>query len=292
MTAEVQCVLSAEALLGECPVWSPGEGLLYWVDIDGCAVHQFDPVSGTDRSWPMGGRPTAIALTAEKERLLVAVENALGWLNLESGEFTSWLVLEEQRPGVRLNDGRCDRAGRFWVGGMFVPTSARRFEGRLHRVDPGGGFVTTRDKVGVSNGLAFSPDGRVMYWADTLHEVVWAYDYDVATGQQRNEKVFLDFAQLPGRPDGACIDETGCYWIACVGGSAVLRVTPCGVVDRHIAMPVERPSMPAFGGGDLETLFVTTIGRRTPDSDEPGNPGGLYAFDPGVRGLPEPRFGG
>lgn len=292
MSADVYCVLPAEAKLGECPVWSVDEQLLYWVDIDGCAVHAFDPETGTDRFWSIPGRPTALALTAEPSRLLVAVETGLGWLDIDSGDFTEWIPLEETREGIRLNDGRCDPAGRFWVGGMFVPTSAQRFEARLHRVDGDGTFETTRQEVGCSNGLAFSPDGSVMYWADTLHSTVWAYDYDVATGRQHNERVFLDFGPLPGRPDGACVDETGCYWIACVGGSAVLRVTPHGVVDRQINLPVLRPSMPAFGGLNLDTLFVTTIGRRSATESELGNPGGLYVIDAGVCGYREPTFAG
>ena len=292
MSASIHCVLDAEAKLGESPVWSVENRLLFWVDIDGCAVHAFDPDTGTDLIWPIPGRPTALALTSEPSRLLVAVETGLGWLDLGSGEFAAWMPLEETREGIRLNDGRCDPAGRFWVGGMFVPSSAHRFEGRLHRVEGDGTFETTRYEVGCSNGLAFSLDGAVMYWADTLHEIVWAYDYDVATGQQHNERVFLDFGPLPGRPDGACIDENGCYWIACVGGSAVLRVTPRGVVDRQIDLPVLRPSMPAFGGRNLETLFITTIGRRSPTEPELGHPGGIYVIDAGVCGNPEPRFAG
>lgn len=288
----IDCVLTADAQLGECPVWSGEQQLLYWVDIDGCAVHAFNPALGTDRNWPMPGRPTALALTSDPGRLLVAVETGLGWLETGAGEYTPWVELEESREGIRLNDGRCDPAGRFWIGGMFVPTSARRFEARLHLVAGDGSFETTRRDVGCSNGSAFSPDGTVMYWADTLHETVWAYDYDADCGRQHNERVFLDFAPLPGRPDGACVDEAGCYWIACVGGAALLRVTPEGVVERRYDLPVERPTMPAFGGQDLEILFVTTIGRRSPDSDESGQPGGLYAIDPGVRGLPEPVFAG
>ena len=288
----VECVLQAQAQLGECPVWSIDERLLYWVDIDGRAVHAFEPSTGIDRMWSIPGRPTALALTPDRGRLLVAVETTLGWLDTDSGQYTAWVQLEETREGIRLNDGRCDPSGRFWVGGMFVPTSAQRFEARLHRVAGDGGYVTTRLGVGCANGLAFSPDGTLMYWADTLHETVWVYDYDPASGEQRNERVFLDFGPLPGRPDGACVDETGCYWIACVGGSAVLRVTPAGEVDRQVTIPVERPTMPAFGGDGLDSLFITTIGRRTPDSGEGGEPGGIYQLTPGVRGLPEPAFGG
>lgn len=285
-------VLDVGAKLGESPVWSADAGLLYWVDIDGRAVHAFDPVSGTDRSWPVGGRPSAIALTAEPSRLLVAAENELAWLDLDTGTLTSWLTLEDPQPGVRLNDGRCDPAGRFWIGGMYDPTSAGRFDAFLHRVEADGSFATPRSEVGCANGLAFSPDGTVMYWADTLHDTVWAYDYDAATGEQRNERVFVDFSSLPGRPDGACVDETGCYWIACVGGSAILRLTPRGNIDRTVAVPVPRPTMPAFGGPDLETMFVTSIAVRDPGADGPGPHGAVFAFEPGVRGLPEPRFAG
>jgi sugar lactone lactonase YvrE len=277
--------------LGESPVWSGEEGVLYWVDIDGRAVHAFDPESGANRQWALDVRPSAIALTADYGRLLLSAENQMTWLDLDSGELTPWVTLELPQPGVRLNDGRCDPAGRFWVGGMFDPTSARRFDAYLHRVEPDGSFETVRDQVGCANGLAFSPDGSVMYWADTLHETVWAYDYDVATGERRNERVFLDFAPLPGRPDGACVDESGCYWIAGVGGFAVIRVTPDGRVDRTVELPVRRPTMPAFGGSGLDTVFVTSIQARDPEADGPGEHGGIYAFRPGVRGLPEPRFG-
>lgn len=284
-------VLEVGAKLGESPVWSPEEGVLYWVDIDGCSVHAFDPVAGTDRNWQLDVRPSAIARTGDSSRLLVAAEDGLSWLSLESGRLSSWLTLEDSQPGVRLNDGRPDPAGRFWIGGMYVPTSAGRFDAFLHRVEPDGSFETVRSGVGCANGLAFSPDGLVMHWADTLHEMVWAYDYDIETGEQSNERVFLDFRPLPGRPDGACLDDTGCYWIACVGGSAVLRVTPHGVVDRKVDVPVLRPTMPAFGGSDLDTVFITTIGPRDPEADGPGPHGAILAFNPGVRGLPEPEFG-
>ena len=285
-------VLDVGAKLGECPVWSPEQGLLYWVDIDGCAVHAFDPAAGTDRVWQLEVRPSTIALPDDPSRLLVAAENQLAWLDLESGDLSSWVTLEDPQEGVRLNDGRCDPAGRLWVGGMYVPTSAMRFDAFLHRVEADGTFATVRDKVGCANGLAFSPDGTVMYWADTLLNTVWAYDYDVAAGEQSNERVFLDFEPMPGRPDGACVDEDGCYWIACVGGGAVARITPRGDIDRVLEFPVVRPTMPVFGGPNLDTLFVTSIAARDPEADGPGAHGAIFAINPGVRGLPEPKFGG
>lgn len=287
-----ELVIDVGAKLGESPVWSADEGLLYWVDIDGCAIHATDPVAGVDRSWSLDGRPGALARTDDPSRLLVAVENELAWLDLSSGAVTSWVTLFDPIPGVRLNDSRCDPAGRFWAGSMYDPTAANRFDAFLQRVSPEGSFTTVRDEVGCANGLAFSPDGSVMYWAETLRGVVWAYDYEVESGERSNERLFLDFESLPGKPDGACVDETGCYWVACVGGGAVARITPRGDVDRVVDFPVIRPTMPAFGGPNLETLFVTSIGVRDPELDGPGAHGAVFAFEPGVAGISEPKFAG
>ena len=288
------CVLPAAAQLGECPLWSAADGRLYWVDIDGRAVHRFDPESGLDEQLPAPGRPAALALTPTSGRLLVAIEGRLAFLDWHTGEWRAWIGLEPEGTGNRLNDGRCDPAGRFWVGSMFAPASAGHSTGLLHRVEADGTAVIVRSGIGVANGLAFAPDGRTMYFADTPREVVWAYDYDVELGEAHDERVFLDFTSLPGRPDGACVDEDGCYWIACVFGSTVLRVTPAGVIDRRISLPVAKPTMPAFGGPDRSTLFITTIGGGGSHAADPGQPdaGGVFAVETGYRGLPEPVFAG
>jgi len=290
---QVECVVRAEASLGECPLWSDLEERLYWVDIDGRAIHRFDWATNVDERRSVPGRPGSIALTARPGRLLVAIEHGLAFYDWETGAYRSWIDLEPEATDNRLNDGRCDRAGRFWVGSMFVPKSANRSTGMLHRVEPDGGVVTMRSGIGIANGLAFSPDSSTMYFADTPRETVWAYDYDLASGEPANERVFLDFGDLPGRPDGACVDEDGCYWVACVYGWAVLRVTPTGRIDRRIELPVEKPTMPAFGGPGMTTLFVTSIGAGGSRPLAPGqrDPGGLFAVETGVRGLVESRFG-
>ena len=288
------CVHSAAAQLGECPIWSPADGRLYWVDIDGRAVHRYDPESGLDELRPTPGRPGSLGLTATSGRLLVAIEGRLAFLDWQTGEWRDWIDLEPDGTGNRLNDGRCDPAGRFWVGSMFAPASADRWTGLLHRVEPDGTAVTVRSGIGVANGIAFAPDGRTMYFADTPRDVVWAYDYDTESGEAHAERVFLDFTSLPGRPDGACVDQDGCYWIACVFGSTVLRVTPAGVIDRRIALPVTKPTMPAFGGPGLSTLFITTIGGGGSHIVDPSQPdaGGVFAIDTGHHGLPEQVFAG
>lgn len=291
--AHVECAVPARALLGECPLWSAGEGRLYWVDIDGRAIHRYDPSSGVDEHRSVPARPGSIALTSIAGRLLVAAEHRLAWFDWETAAWRDWIALEPEGNGNRLNDGRCDSSGRFWVGSMFDPAAAGRTTGMLHRVGADGNAVTVRSSVGVANGLAFSPDGRTMYFADTPRETVWAYDYDVDTGDAVNERVFLDFGSLPGRPDGACVDEEGGYWIACVYGWSVMRATPDGRIDRRIMLPVEKPTMPAFGGPGMATLFVTSIGGGGSHPASPAQPdaGSLFAIQTGRRGVVEPQFG-
>ena len=287
-------VLEVRALLGECPVWSGRDRCLYWIDIDSHLVYRYDPDDDRSESRVLPGRPGSIALTHDADRLLVSMEHQLVDLTWSTGRVTPRIVLEADDVSTRLNDGRTDPAGRFWVGSMDDPVSGGARRGTLHRVEPGGGSEAIQSGVGVSNGLAFSPDGSVMYWADTTRDLVWAYDYDVDSGVRRNERVFLDCSTLPGRPDGACVDEAGCYWVACVYGWALLRATPEGDVDRIIELPVQKPSMPAFGGTDLDTLYITSISTGGLLPIEPGQPlaGALLTMVPGVKGLPEPLFAG
>jgi L-arabinonolactonase len=288
------CVLPARAQLGECPLWSPTEQRLYWVDIDGRSVHRFDPATGADEHVEVPGRPASLALMRSPGALLVALEGGLGLLAFEDGAWQDWITLEPEGQGNRLNDGRCDPAGRFWVGSMFDPAAAKHTTGSLYRVEPDGATTVARTGIGVPNGTAFSPDGRTMYFADTHLDVVWQYDYDADSGEATNERVFLDFSGLPGHPDGACVDAEGGYWIACVFGSAVLRVTPDGRVDRRVTLPILKPTMPAFGGPSQSTLFITSIGGGGSHAVDPSQPeaGGIFAVETGHRGLPEPFFAG
>ena len=292
--ATATLVLPARAQLGECPLWSVADARLYWEDIDGRAVHRFDPGTGLDEWRALPGRPGSMALTPVAGRLLVAMEGGLGFLDFDDGTWSDWIELEDKGRGNRMNDGRTDPAGRFWVGTMFDPSADERASGSLYRVEPDGTATVKRTGIGVPNGLAFSPDGRTMYWADTHQDTVWAYDYDVDTGEATDERVFLDFASLPGRPDGACVDAEGAYWIACVYGSTVLRVLPDGTVDRRITIPTLKPTMPAFGGPTLSTLFVTSIGGGGSHAANPDDPdaGGIFAIEVDARGRPDPVFTG
>lgn len=274
--------------LGECPTWDVGAEALYWIDIEGNSIHRQD-LAGNHEVRILEGRPGSIALTHYEDVLLVAVEHQLVWLHWPSASVSAWLDLEPQRVSVegnRLNDGRVDRSGSFWVGSMFDPTSRRETTGMLHRVDPDGANEIFRSDIGVSNGLAFSPDGSTMYFADSPRRTVWAYDY--IAGVPVNERVFVELGELDGFPDGATVDAEGCYWMAGIHAGVLYRFTPDGQLDQTVTLPVREPTMCAFGGPDLRTLFVTSFGTSRTKGDGPA--GSILALDVGVAGLPEPRF--
>lgn len=281
-------------LLGECPVWSGLEQALYWVDIDGHAVHRLDPSTGVDELRPIGARPGSLALTDRTGELLVATEHRLVWLDWATGAITPWIDLEDPALGNRCNDGRVDPAGRMVVGTMWPDTSAGKASGSLYRVGPDGSSETLLTDLGVPNGLAFDADRGRMYFTDTPTQTVLVADYDADTGARTNVRPFLDYDPLPGKPDGACLDADGCYWSASIYAWSVIRVTPDGVIDRRVELPVEKPTMPAFGGPDLATLYVTSIGAAGSKPSAEGRdgfaPGDLMAVDVGVRGRPESVF--
>ncbi len=283
------------AALGECPVWDASTSSLYRVDIDGQQIHRHQTTTGLNEARSLAGRPGSFVLTEQDGRLLVAAEHQLLDLDWESGESTVLTSLEPGGTGNRLNDGRCDPAGRFIVGSMFADTSAGNRTGLLHQVVDAGNARTLRTEVGVANGLAFDPERGRMYFADTPTQQVLVFDYDLDTGGLSNERVFFDYADHEGKPDGACVDAEGCYWSASVYGWALLRITPDGNVDRRVEVPVEKPTMPCFGGDNLETLFVTSIAAGSAKPSDPGRDG----FAPGatlviegldVQGVAEPRW--
>ena len=307
MTApQIDVVLPIRARLGECPLWDDRQRVLWWIDIDSRRIHRTDPATGADEVCDIDGRPGSIVLTSDSGRLVAGVEHAIVDIDWPTGDLTERVVVEhdDARP-TRLNDGRCDRRGRYWVGSMHDPDVSGIFAGGFYRIDPGDDgpdrvHTLIRGGVGITNGLAFSPDGRTMYWADSPRRTVWAYDYDADSGERRDQRVFTRFggSGAPGYPDGACVDADGCYWSACVTAGHVARFTPAGDLDRLIETPMAWPSMPAFGGDDLSTMFVTSIGGDGGvAATDPTDPmaGALVAIDlsgEGITGMVEPRFAG
>lgn len=291
----VRAAVITPALLGECPLWEPTSGFLYWIDIEGQVMHRYEPATGIDATRGMPGRPGALALGREPGELVIAMEHELvRWRWEEPTVFEPVRTLEAAGTGNRLNDGRTDPAGRFVVGSMWADSAAGAVTGSMYSVDAARS-TTLRTDVGCPNGLAFDADRGRVYWTDTPTERVVVADYDPDTGAWENERLFLDYADLPGKPDGACVDSEGGYWSASVYGWAVIRVSPDGTVDERIELPVEKPSMPAFGGPDLDTLYVTTIGPGGSKPSAPGRdgfvPGSLLAIDGvGVRGVADQPF--
>lgn len=285
-----ECVLDARSMLGESPFWCPKLQKLYWIDVGAPSLNRFDPSTGKNEVWLM---PTSIgaAAPADDGRIAVALRNGLHLFDLETGALTLMVDPEPDQVGNRLNDGRCDARGRFWIGSMLDPVDQGRAEGQLHSIS-GQGSRTWRGDIVISNGLAFSPDNKTLYHSDSFvtRRTIWAYDFDLDDGVISNRRVFVDTTGMGGRPDGAAVDVDGCYWSAAADGWAVVRYTPRGDVDRVIRMPVSKPSMPAFGGCDGKTLFVTSLCPPGLDTRDQPLAGGIFAIDVGVAGLPENAF--
>jgi len=290
---------AARAMVGESPVWRAGEGALYWVDIVGRKILRFHLASGIRTEWILPERVACLAF-GRKGGLLAGLETGLFSVTLPEGGAPGELRTAQVRklaspafalPGMRFNDGRCDRQGRFWAGTMVQDTAAAQAVGQLFRYDESGALsAPVVDSLIVQNGLAWSPDGRTMYLSDShaSRRLIWAFDYDVDDAMPTNRRVFADLHDHAGRPDGAAIDADGCYWTCANDAGLVLRFAPDGRLDRRVALPAAKPSMCAFGGPGFDTLFVTTI-RPEPAGEHDGY---VFALSPGVRGLPEPEFAG
>jgi L-arabinonolactonase len=294
MRARVECVLDIKAKLGECPVWCGRTSSLYWIDIAAPSLNRFDPSTGRNRVWTLPEPIGSFALCDKQGHALVALKSGLCRFDLESGGLTPLAAPEPNLPHNRLNDGRCDRQGRFWVGSMRDPPDPSGPTGSLFRFDPTGRLTPMVGGLYVANGLAFSPDGRTLYHSDSFPAVrsIWRWDLDVANGTIANRRLFVDTHGMPGRPDGGAVDADGCYWSAATDGWELVRFTPSGKVDRRIPLPVSKPSMLAFGGARLDTIYVTSIRPANADLSKQPLAGSLFAVEAGISGLPEPLFAG
>ncbi|MCC7328204.1 MAG: SMP-30/gluconolactonase/LRE family protein [Burkholderiales bacterium] len=285
------CVLDIKAKLGECPVWSTREQVLYWVDINAPSLNRFDPASGVNHAMPM---PEAIGCFALRKPagFIVALRSGI-FLAGPDGQLGRKVADAPYDPAhYRFNDGRCDRQGRFFAGFMNEKRDAAN--AALLRIDPDGTMTQILDGMTISNGLAWSPDGRTMYHADTPTHTVRAFDYDTATGTPSRPRVFAQWTAEAARPDGAAVDSEGNYWTAFFRGGRVLQISPRGKTLAEFEVPAMCPTMCAFGGADLKTLYVTTARQMRESAELARLPhsGGIFAMRVGVPGLPEPAFAG
>jgi sugar lactone lactonase YvrE len=276
-------------ILGESPIWHEREQALYWVDVRRPAIRRLDYVVGDIVTWAMPDLIGSIAFAAD-DRLLVALPDRIALFEPATGSLETVASLQPRVPDHRFNDGRCDRQGRFWVGTMHNITRAP--EGVLYRLDRDRGeLVTTNTGICIPNSLAWSPDGRTMYFADSLCYTIFAYDFDAASGRMSNERTLVE-TRAPGFPDGSTVDADGYLWNAEFNAGRVVRYAPDGRVDRVIELPAERPTCCAFGGPNLDVLYVTTASQWMTECEKAAQPmaGALLAIDAAVRGLPEPRL--
>lgn len=287
----VRQIAGIEGAVLESPVWCVETQRLWFVDIKAPAVYRLNPVDGHIDRWAMPEDVGSLALTRRGD-LIVALRGSIARFDPQTGRITEIVRATHDTTTTRFNDGRCDRQGRFWVGSMYEPRSVAG--GALFRLDVAGRLSMMQGGVTVANGSGFSPDGRTMYFADTPTCQVWASDLDPETGALSNRRCFVTMTETQGRPDGAAVDCEGHYWVAAVGGGQILRYCPTGVLDRAVAVPTRWPTMPAFGGRDMRTVFVTSLkyGRTPEEMAQWPDSGGLFAFEADAPGLVEPRYAG
>jgi sugar lactone lactonase YvrE len=293
MNGAAELLVDGRNATGESPVWHGAEQALYWVDIPARKLHRWQAASGQVSSWLAPEMLACVAPGTETGSWVAGMETGVFKLQTQAdGTLHSQPLasVAHAQPGMRFNDGRCDRQGRFWAGTMVMNMGLASPAGALYRHDPLRGLQKMLTGFVTPNGLAFSPDGRTLYLSDSHPSVqlIWAFDYDTATGTPSNRRIFADMTLLPGRPDGAAVDADGCYWICANDAGLVHRFTPAGKLDRSLAVPVKKPAMCAFGGAGLDTLFVTSIRPEGIDLSDQPLAGGVFALRPGVRGLPEP----
>jgi sugar lactone lactonase YvrE len=288
----VGCALEVGNTLGESPVWSAAEDALYWVDILEARVHRWEPAGGAHRSWQL---PAAVGSLGLREQggLVLAMKSGFHLFDPETGALEFLCHPEPDIATNRLNDGKVSPDGRFWTGTMD-DRPAKEKTGALYRLDPDHRCRRMADGLIVSNGLAWSPDGRTMYHSDSRAAAIHQYDYDLTTGAIGARRLFVAIRPEWGRPDGAAIDAEGCYWSCGVSAGRLNRFNPAGELVGWVELPVTHPTMPCFGGADLTTLYVTSLREgmaaevlaRTPCA------GGILELKPGVAGTPVARYKG
>lgn len=289
--------------LGESPFWHPHEKCLYWCDIQGFAVHAWNPATGQHRQWATPSEPGCCA-PAHGGRLVIGLRSGFSLLNTTSGVLTPLATLppaQHDPQRMRLNDGRCDTAGRFWAGSVVTPRTAPDAAlWRLQATPTGYAVQRMAGDNYTANGLAFSPDDKVLYWANTPEHRIYRFDFDVQTGTLTHRQPWVRFDRQAegqsygGRPDGASVDVQGNYWVAMYEGACVLQLSPAGTVLQRIALPVQCPTMVCFGGDDLRTLYITSAraGRPAQEQEAPVAAGSLLSLRVAVAGLPVNFFGG
>ncbi len=293
-----QTVTTTPSTLGESPFWHSQEQMLYWADIAGCKLHRLNAFTSEVETWTMPSEPGCFA-PAASAGFIIALRDRIVRASAWGGELQTLAMIDHDAATTRSNDGKCDAMGRFWVGTMFEPRSAP--SAQLLCWD-GAALQFKQGNAIVANALAFSPDGNTVYWADTPQHTIWAWDFDQAKSAMTNQRIFKQFAPKPeswasglpnnggygGRPDGAAVDAQGNLWVAMFEGKRVVQLSPQGEELQSIEAPVTTCTMPAFGGDDLQTLYLTSARHNRSEEELKREPlmGCVFSTRVNVAGLP------
>ena len=278
--------------VGESPVWSIPENSLYWVDVESGRVQRWNASGHSVQRWNIGEAIGCIGLR-KRGGLVGAGRTGFFFLDTASGKSTPICDPEAHLPDNRFNDGKVDRRGRFWAGTRnFRNTEVA--SGRLYRLDPDLSIHRMEEGLRCPNGMAWSPDDRLMYLCDTWARRIFVYDFDADDGVPRNRRLFAELAQADGFPDGLTVDADGCIWNAHYDGWRITRYTPDAKVDRVIRMPVQHVTSLTFGGSGYRMLYVTTACLRLDEAQRASQPdaGHVFGINTQAQGLPEPAFAG
>ncbi len=285
---EIRHVLAVQDELGEGPLWDPDEQVLYWVDIERKLYHRLRPSDGAHEVVEVGEKVGVLALR-QAGGMVMATDFGFAFWDAQERKLQRIADPEADKPQSRFNDGAVDRRGRFWAG-----TLGDDYKNSLYRLDPDLSLRRMETGIDVSNGIGWSLDNRVMYFTDSSPCVIYAYDYDLATGNIANRRVFVDSSDRPGVHDGLTVDSQGFVWSARWDGWCVERYDPDGKLERTLRLPVQRPTSVMFGGANLDELYITSARMELSEAELAQAPlsGDLFCAYVGVKGLPEPKFAG
>ena len=288
-----ECALNSYDRHGEGVFWSAAQNLLYWTDIFGERVWTLDPTNGKSKSFEVEGKVCCFATRQGRpwNKLIAAFSDGFAFFDLLSGKRSIIALVESELVNTRLNDGRVDRQGRLVAGG--IDESGKGPLSNVYRLDPDLSVTKLFGDVGCANGTCFSTDGKTMWFADSAKGAIECFDYDTTRGTPSNRRT-IGVTPAPGVPDGSCVDSDGHIWNAVWEGYRVERWSPKGEITATIEVPVKKPTCCAFGGPDLETLFITSsrLGETDKDLEREPLAGCLFSVKPGVIGVVENDFAG
>ena len=286
---EIIHVLSSQNALGEGPLWSAEEKALYWVDIYRKTISRYWPASGKQETFSVDANVGVIAFR-KGGGFITAGSNGFSFWQPDKTRLDSISDPEQNNPASRFNDGKVDRAGRFWAGTMTHEGEVSS----LYRVDDSLEIQRMESGITISNGIGWSPDNQIMYYSDSLHYVIYAYDFDLETGNIKNRRDWVKISPEYGIPDGLTVDSEGYVWCAFYSGSKVTRFNPQGKIENEISLPVSQPTSCAFGGEDLADLYITSAWLDLTEEERMQQPlaGDLFMVKTNTTGIAEPKFSG